>query len=279
MDTWRLNDHTRHLINIRVSEISTLVAYLLVPHGIAGQEQRPGIVASHGHARDGIDTICGVTELGGRNGAYNPYALEAVQSGYVVLAPAWWGWHGRNGHVDRVGQRDKCDTIQMAASMYGINVIALHCQDAQAAVDVLSSLPEVDAQRIGCIGNSYGGRTTMWFTILDERISASVAAGCMNTFRERSCGLSSCAIQYPFGLLRCADVPDLFSLIAPRPLQLQSGEGDPLINETDRDAIHNTVRAAYERTRATDRYDYVLHSEGHRLVWAPAREFLKRHLG
>lgn len=279
VDSSRLADHTRHLVHISVSEMSTLVAYLLVPHGIAKGEKRPGILASHGHTALGIDRICGVAGLEEGEGAYNPYALQAVQSGYVVIAPAWWGWPGRDGHVHRVGRRDKCNTIQMAASMYGVNVIALHCQDAQAAVDVLSSRPEVDADRIGCIGNSYGGRTAMWFTILDERVRVTVAAGCMNTFRERSCGLSSCAIQYPFGLLQYADVPDLFCLIAPRPLQLQSGEGDGLINDTDRDMIRDTVRTAYERTGAAERFDYVLHGEGHRLSWEPARGFLQRHLG
>ena len=34
--------HTRHLLRIPVSEVSTLIAYLLVPHGLATEERRPG---------------------------------------------------------------------------------------------------------------------------------------------------------------------------------------------------------------------------------------------
>jgi dienelactone hydrolase len=279
LETQRLDDHTRCLLSIRVSEASTLVAYLLVPHGIAQGERRPAVLASHGHVSLGIDSICGVIESEDKEGAYNPYALQAVQSGYIVIAPAWWGWPGRTGHLGRVGQRDQCNVIQMAASMYGLNVIALHAQDAQAAIDVLVARPDVDADRIGCIGNSYGGRTTMWFTILDERIRVSVAAGCMNTFRERSMGLYGCAIQCPFGLLQYADVPDLFCLIAPQPLQLQSGDGDPLINDGDRDMINEMVRGAYDRTGASRNYSFAQHSEGHRLVWEPAHDFLREHLG
>ena len=135
----------------------------------------------------------------------------------MVLSPAWWGWHGRDGHVDRAGGRDKCNVVQMAAGMYGLNVLSLHMQDAQAALDVLAARPEVDADRIGCLGNSYGGRTTMWFTILDERVKACVTSGCMNTFRERSLKLSSCGIQYLPGILAHGDVAELFSLIPPRP--------------------------------------------------------------
>jgi dienelactone hydrolase len=278
LETVAENDHTRHLLQIPVNLFSTLVAYLLVPHHLPEGERCPGLLASHGHAPYGIDSLCGVRGMDEGDGDRRAYALFAVQSGYVVLVPAWWGWAGRDGHLGLVGRRDKCNVVQMAASMYGLNVLSLHIQDAQAALDVLASRPEVDAARIGCFGNSYGGRTSMWFTIFDERIKACVASGCMNTFRERSLKLSSCGIQYLPGLLRYGDVPELFSLIPPRPMQLQAGEGDSLITPSDRDAIERTVRDAYQRLGAQGGFDYVLHKEGHLLLWEPARAFLDRHL-
>jgi dienelactone hydrolase len=271
-------DHTRHLLHISVNPFSTLVAYLLLPHGLPGSEQRPGLLVSHGHAPYGIDSVCGVRGMEEEGQDRGAYALFAVRSGYVVLAPAWWGWTGRDGHLPSVGHRDKCNVVQMAASMYGLNVLSLHIQDAQAAVDVLASRPEVDASRIGCLGNSYGGRTTMWFTIFDERIKACVASGCMNTFRERSLKLSSCGIQFFPGVLQYGDVSELFSLIAPRPMQLQAGEGDPLITPSDRDMIERTVRRAYRLLGAEQSFSYVLHGEGHLLLWEPARAFLEQHL-
>jgi dienelactone hydrolase len=278
LETVQESDHTRHLMHIAVNAYSNLAAYLLVPHGLSSGERRPGLLVSHGHARYGIDSVCGVRGMDEGDGARRAYALSAVRCGYVVLAPAWWGWAGRDRHLDAVGHRDKCNVIQMAASVYGLNVLSLHIQDAQAALDVLAARPEVDAGRIGCLGNSYGGRTTMWFTLFDGRIKACVAAGCMNTFRERSLKLSSCGIQYLPGLLQYGDVPELFSLIPPRPMQLQAGEGDGLITPSDRDMIERTVRDAYRRTGAEDNLSYVLHQEGHLLLWAPARDFLERHL-
>ena len=166
----------------------------------------------------------------------------------------------------------------MAASMYGINILDLHIQDGRAAIDVLASRPEVDDDRIGCIGNSYGGRTAMWLTVFDQRIKACVPAGCMNTFRERSLKLSSCGIQYLPGLLQYGDVPEVFSLIAPRPMQLQAGRRDPLITPADRDAILKTVQSAYRILNAESNFDYVLHPEGHLLSWGRAASFLKMHL-
>ena len=272
------DDHTRHLLRIPVSDISTLVAYLLVPHGLSPDERRPGIIACHGHATYGIDSICGVRGIDEGDNARRVYALSAVRAGYVVIAPAWWGWAGRDGHLDRIGNRDKCNVIQMAAAMYGLNVLDLHIQDGQAAIDVLAARAEVDAERLGCLGNSYGGRTTMWLTIFDERIKACIPAGCMNTFRERSLKLSSCGIQYIPGVLQYGDVPELFCLIAPRPMQLQVGEQDGLITPDDRDAMEATVRRAYRLLGTEENFNYARHPEGHLLLWDLAAPFLKAHL-
>jgi len=265
-------DHIRHLLRIPVSAVSTLAAHLLVPRGLSAGEQRPGLIVSHGHSRRGIEDLAGLT--GQRDAA----ALCAVREGYVCLAPAWWGWPGRDGHLGLIGDRDKCNVIQMAAAMYGLNVLDLHIQDGQAALDVLAARPEVDPQRLGCLGNSYGGRTAMWLTLFDRRITACVSAGAMNTFRERSLKLSSCGIQYLPGLLQYGDVPELYALIAPRPLQLQAGQGDALITPADRDHILDVAGRAYRLLGADAQFDYVLHGEGHKLLWKHAGPFLARHL-
>lgn len=271
-------NHTRHTVRIKVSRISSLVAYLLVPHGIAPGEKRAALIVSHGHATHGMDSICGLQGMDCEEAWQRAYALPAVAAGYVVLTPSWWGWTGRDGHLHRVGKQDRCNMIQIAASMYGINVLDLHIQDGQAAIDVLATHPHVDAKRIGCIGNSYGGRTTMWLTALDPRIRACVASGCLNTFRERSLKLASCGIQYLFGTLRFCDVHELLGLIAPRPMQLQAGMQDKLITAADRDAVHATVRNIYRATAAEDNLDYQLHPEGHILLWELAEPFLRKHL-
>lgn len=278
VETVEADDHTRHRLRIPVSELTALPAYLLIPKDLAAGEKRPALIASHGHATYGMDSICGVRGMDEDDGARHAYALAAVRAGYVVLAPAWWGWTGRDGHIEKVGSRDKCNVIQMAAAMYGLNVLALHVQDGQAALDVLGARDEVDAARIGCIGNSYGGRTTMWLTIFDDRIKACLPAGCMNVFRERSLKLSSCGIQYLPGLLQYGDVPELFSLIAPRPMQLQVGEKDGLITPEDRDHMEQVVRRAYRLLDAEESFDYQQHADGHILLWDLAAPFLAKHL-
>ncbi|NKB68200.1 MAG: hypothetical protein GKR89_14155 [Candidatus Latescibacteria bacterium] len=277
LDSIETADHFRQRLQITVGPYSTLPANLLIPQPLQSDAQRPSVLVLHGHESD-IDAICGHCDLDDQDNQRRAYGLAAVRAGYVVLAPSLWGWEGRQGHLDRIGRRDKCNTIQMAASMYGINLVDLHLQDLQAALDVLSARPEVAPDRIGCLGNSTGGRMAMWLSIVDQRIKACISSGSMNTFRERSLKLASCAIQYPFGLLRYGDVPELYSLLAPLPLQLQAGEQDPLINPVDREALYETVRRAYRAMGADENLDYVLHAKGHILQWEQAEEFLRRYL-
>lgn len=66
--------------------------------------------------------------------------------------------------------------------------------------------------------------------------------------------------------------------MAPRPLQLQAGEGDGLITPEDRDAIVSTVQRAYCQMDAESNFSYVLHPDGHLLRFELAEQFLKRHL-
>lgn len=128
VESIRESDHTRNLIRVSVSEFSTLVAYLLLPNDLSIGERRPGLIVSHGHAAYGIDAVCGLQGLNEGDNDRRAYALPAVRSGYVVMVPAWWGWTGRDGYLDLVGRRDRCNTIQMAAAMYEMNVTDLHIQ-------------------------------------------------------------------------------------------------------------------------------------------------------
>lgn len=274
LDETDAGSHLRRRVRLPVSDVDALVGYLLLPK-TAGRHA--AVIASPGHVTLGMETTAGV-RFAADSDQGRQYGLFAVEAGYVVFIPAWWGWAGRDGHVERVGGRDKCNVIQMAASMYGLNVIDLHIQEAAAAVDYLVSLPEVDPARVGCLGNSYGGRTAMWMAIFDDRLRATIASGCMNTFRERSLKLSSCGIQYPHGLLRYGDVPELFALLAPRALQLQAGDADGLLNQPDRDAIAAVAQSVYRRRGAEAALELAYHGGGHYLDWSLAEPFLARHL-
>jgi acetyl esterase/lipase len=56
--------------------------------------------------------------------------------------------------------------------------------DNMRAIDLLQSLPEVDPERIGCIGHSLGGHNSLFTAVFDERIKAVVTSCGFNSFHK-----------------------------------------------------------------------------------------------
>jgi cephalosporin-C deacetylase-like acetyl esterase len=71
--------------------------------------------------------------------------------------------------------------------LLGTNLARYRIWDAIRAIDYLASLPEVDAERIGCVGNSGGGTLTAYVSALDPRVKVA-AIGCYITTLPRRMG-------------------------------------------------------------------------------------------
>ena len=104
--------------------------------------------------------------------------------------------------------------------------------DGIRGLDYLTSRPEVDPKRIGCVGNSGGGTLTAYIAALDPRVSVA-AIGCfITTLRLR---MGSRIQQDPdadpeqdlFGFLsEGIDHAGLLAMIAPRPTLLATARLD-----------------------------------------------------
>ena len=96
--------------------------------------------------------------------------------------------------------------------------------------------------RIGCVGLSYGGRMTMLTSALSPKIRVAVVSGALNVMQERVQGRYGCGAQIIPGLLRYGDVPEISSLIAPRPCLWEVGQRDSLM-------VKDWIEPALERMR------------------------------
>jgi dienelactone hydrolase len=137
-----------------------VTAYLLVPKGLKGKA--PAMLCLHQTIRIGKAEPAGLGE--------NPnlrYALELAQRGYVTLAPDYPNYGDY--------QFDPYAHGYISATM---KAIWNHIR----AVDVLQSLPEVDGERIGCIGHSLGGHNTIFVAVFDTRIKVMVSSCGFNSF-------------------------------------------------------------------------------------------------
>jgi dienelactone hydrolase len=150
-------DRTEKFIRRKLSYASApgerVPAYLLIPTDRKGKV--PAILALHQTTRVGKDEPVG---LGGASTLH--YARELAERGYVVLAPDYprFGDH----------QTDHYARGWTSGSMKAI-------WDNMRGLDLLQSLPEVDGERIGCLGHSLGGHNTLFTSAFDTRIKALVS--------------------------------------------------------------------------------------------------------
>jgi len=126
----------------------------------------------------------------------------------------------------------------------GRTLLAKVLHDASVGLDYLESREDVDRERMGFIGHSYGGRMALWVPAFDKRVKASVShCGCVNykDSLNRDAG-----IQMEFcvpNIMEVGDIEDVVALAPPAAL---------LISATDQDkwsrgaqAIFNSARHAF----------------------------------
>jgi dienelactone hydrolase len=182
-------------------------AYLLTPHSRTAPG--PAILAIHGHG-PGKSQVVGLEHTEMPNADYGHRMAEA---GYVVLAPDLRCFGERTdynpeGHYS-------CDTNLVHAYMAGVSPLTENLFDLRRSLDVLQDNDLVDPTKIGAIGISYGGTCTLFLAAIDQRVAASVVSGYFSSWGESH--------KVPWNMCGSQVVA---SLIAPRPLLIESGTED-----------------------------------------------------
>ena len=125
------------------SEGCKLSGDLFVPEGLKPGEMRAGIVLAHGYT--------GVKDL------YLPDTARVLNAaGYVVLTFDYKGWGTSEGPRSRLAPMSRV-------------------ADVQAAMTFLGLQKEVDEDRLGIYGTSYGGATVVWTGAIDARAKCIVS--------------------------------------------------------------------------------------------------------
>ncbi len=100
---------------------------------------------------------------------------------------------------------------------------------APACLDVMAASHEIDPDRLGACGFSYGATCTLFLSALDERVRSTVVSGYFSSVAEsHKVPANLCASQVLPGMLGRIEHGDLAALIMPRPLHVESGEADVL---------------------------------------------------
>ena len=140
--------------------------------------------------------------------------------------------------------------------------------DDRRTVDYALTRPEVDAERIACVGLSVGGYRSAFLVAAEPRLRAAIAVGWM-------CGLGELWpvgrwpnsvgwVHYVPGLYQELDLPDVASLACPRPLLIMQGSQDRLFPLDGVERSLAKLAAIYDKAGAGERYASRIYEAPHR---------------
>ena len=225
----------------------------------------------------GVLSPCGHSVVGKAAGPYQILHINLAKRGYVVLTYDPVGQGERSQFWDAAKGRSRFDlscgehaVLGNPLYLLGTNLARYRIWDGMRGLDYLTSLPEVDATKIGCVGNSGGGTLTAYIAALDPRVSA-VAIGCYITTLRRRMGNriqqdpSADPEQDLFGFVSAGiDHAGLLAMIAPRPTLLGFARFDFFPIEGARETFDEAQRL-YEVAGVGDRINRVEAAERHGL--------------
>jgi dienelactone hydrolase len=161
--------------------------------------------------------------------------------------------------------------LNAQATLLGTNLPAEQLWDNVRGLDYLLTRSDVDASRVGCLGNSGGATQTAYFMAYDDRVQVAalcsyVAAGERNL---TATGPADGCVMLPGAGAAGLDVADWPIMFAPKPLLLLTGRYD-FVDQTDMEAAYADMRRTYTALGQPAKTDLFTYDDGHGIS-APKR--------
>lgn len=244
-------------------------AYLLLPADAAGKKY-PAVLCLHQTTAVGKDEPAGV-----RGDPELRYALDLAERGYVAVVPDY----------PSLGEH----RFDFAARPAYVSGSMKAVWDNIRALDVLETLPEVDAGRIGVIGHSLGGHNGLFTAVFEPRLKVVVSSCGFTTLRKDDVPswsgprymprirkeFGNDAARVPF------DFQEVVAALAPRPFLACAAEGDDDFDVAGVRAVLRAAGAVYRLHGAAPHLAAFYSPGRHAFPPAARREaytFLDRHL-
>jgi dienelactone hydrolase len=311
IDRADMGDYVREKIVFSTSPAFRVPAYVLIPKRL--RERAPAIVDLHSHGGMFLYGKEKVIDLGEnsptmveyhrRNYDGRPTATELVRRGYVVITIDALMFGERRVIQQRDAERgfersrysaedvqvlnQQCRqreaTVVKGLTLAGLTWPGIVTADDLRTVDYLVTRPEVDLQRIGCVGVSFGGHRSLFLGGLDDRIKAACVTGFMSTVRPmiRQHLDTHSFVHFVPQLHHRLDLPDVVGLRAPLPLLVQQCSQDGLFPLAGMQAAVEKLTAIYDKAGARTQFIGRFYDVPHRFsreMQEDAFAFFDRHL-
>ena len=198
----------------------------------------PAILCPHGHWGRGRLHSDDTGSIHGR-------CVSFARQGCVVFS------------YDMVGYNDSKQVgHSFKDEVWGASLMGLQLWDSIRAADFLSSLPDIDADRLACTGASGGGTQTFMLMAVDDRVKVAAPVCMISAHFQGGCECENA----PLLRLDLYNV-EIGSVMAPRPLVLISATGDWTKNTPT--VEYPDIRSIYALFEAEDKVKSVQFDTGH----------------
>ena len=257
--------YRRILISYAGDEGEPIPAYLLLPHG-AGPFA--AVLVHHQHAGQrhlGKSEVVGL--VGDPVQAFGP---ALASRGIAVLAPDSICFEDRRRNQTGTEPDEEADVEQHYNEMCyrilrGDTLMRKVLDDSARAISLLQAHPQIDAERTGILGHSYGGNTVLFHAALDERIRFACSSGAACSYHHKmthQLGIEMAEVIPGFAAR--FDIADLLLCMAPRQVLLLSATEDPFSQDALR--IVRTMQDACATIGLNERVEHKRYQGKHALT-------------
>ncbi len=258
---------------VEVAEGAQTYGIYMVPKSLA--KKAPLIIAIHGgggnpEAIVGLDT----------RKPYHNFGHEAVKKGYIVWAPGLTMLSAFSGDDTIPGISRSILDRQL--KLLGGSIIGLEIHKIiESAQTLIRERQEIDGQRVGMTGLSWGGYFTMYTTALAPFIKAAAISG---NFRDTKVVLENTKNVNTLSSLGFEDPFESFGyfqaigMICPRPCFVQLGEKDELFTVEGAKVEARRSAEFYRKLGIQNRFQFETHSGGHEFEIGSILNFFEKHL-
>lgn len=245
--------------------------YLLEPQSpkLDARGRKCCYICPHGHQGAGAASVAGVTGVPAVDDAVRKfnydYGLRLARMGYVTVCPDARGWGYRRdwkgqGDDENSFLRGTCLNQARMAEPLGLTVAGLNAWDNMRLIDYLEARGDIAMDDLGCFGFSGGGYMTLYLAALDPRVCKAFVSGYLYGVDDSLLHLNgNCSCNYTPGLWRLLDMGDIASLIAPRPLLVQSCEEDHLNGSRGLKNVDEQLKIVRDAYKLLGRRDALRH--------------------
>ena len=215
-------------VRFKWTPVESTTGYLLIPNG---KGKRPAVVTVYYEPESAV---------GLKDNPFRDYAMQLARRGFVTLSI---------GSTETTNNRTYATYYPSIENATVQPLSMLGCAAANAW-HVLAERPEVDADRIGIVGHSYGGKWAMFASCLFEKFACAAWSDPGIVFdtrpsvnywepwylgyhpkpwRKRGVPTADNPARglYPQLLTAHRDLHELHALMAPRPFLVSGGSEDP----------------------------------------------------